>query len=92
VIKEEDRLSKEIIGAAIEVHRHLGPGLLESAYEECLCKELGIRDIVFERQKPLVVVYKGISLDCGHKLDKVVEDKVILELKSVKKIESIHEA
>jgi len=92
VTNEEDRLSKEIIGSAIEVHRHLGPGLLESAYEECLSKELAIRDIVFERQKPLAVVYKGITLDCGYKLDIVVEDKVILELKSVNKIESIHEA
>ena len=92
VTNEEDRLSKEIIGAAIEVHRHLGRGLLESAYEECLSKELAIRDIVFERQKPLAVVYKGITLDCGYKLDIVVEDKVILELKSVNKIESIHEA
>ena len=92
MLKEEDRLSKEIIGAATEVHRHLGPGLLESTYEECLCKELEIRDIVFVRQKPLAVVYKGITLDCGYKLDIVVEDKVILELKSVNKIESIHEA
>ncbi len=92
VVNEEDRLSKEIIGAAIEVHRHLGPGLLESAYEECLCKELAIRDIVFERQKPLAVVYKGMTLDCGYKLDIVVEDKVILGLKSVNKIESIHDA
>ena len=92
VTNEEDRLSKEIIGSAIEVHRHLGPGLLESAYEECLSKELAIRDIVFERQKPLAVVYKGITLDCGYKLDIVVEDKVILELKSVNKIESIQEA
>ena len=92
MINEEDRLSKEIIGAAIEVHRHLGPGLLESAYEECLCKELEIRDIVFERQEPLAVIYKGITLDCGYKLDIVVEGKVILELKAVNKIESIHEA
>ena len=78
MVKEEDRLSKEIIGAAIEVHRHLDPGLLESAYEECLCRELEIRNIVFERQKPLKVVYKGITLDCGYKLDIVVEDKGIL--------------
>ena len=92
MIKEEDSLSKEIIGAAIEVHRHIGPGLLESAYEECLCKELEIRGIVFERQQPLAVVYKGITLDCGYKLDIVVERKVILELKSVNNIESIHEA
>jgi len=92
MIKEEDRMSREIIGAAIEVHRHLGAGLLESACEECLCKELEIRDIVFKRQKPLAVVYKGITLDCGYKLDIVVEGKVILELKSVNKIEPIHEA
>ncbi len=92
MINEEDKLSKEIIGAAIEVHRHLGPGLLESAYEECLCKELEIRDVAFERQKPLPVVYKGLALDCGYRLDIVVEGKVILELKSVNKIESIHEA
>ncbi len=92
MMKEEDRLSKEIIGASIEVHRHLGPGLLESAYEECLCKELEIRKLRFERQKPLAVVYKGITLDCGYKLDIVVEGKVILELKSVNKTESLHEA
>ena len=91
-MKEEDKLSNEIIGAAIEVHRNLGPGLLESAYEECLCKELEIRAIEYERQKPLAVVYKGITLDCGYKLDIVVVGKVILELKSVSKIESIHEA
>ncbi len=91
-MKKEDLLSKEIIGAAIEVHRHFGPGLLESAYEECLCKELKIRNIVFERQKTLALVYKGITLDCGYKLDIVVEGKVILELKSVNKIEPIHEA
>ena len=92
MIKEEDRLSKDIIGAAIEVHRHLGPGMLESAYEKCLCKELEIRNIEFEKQKPLAVVYKGITLDCGYKLDVVVEGKVILELKSVNKFESIHDA
>ena len=92
MIKEEDRLSKEIIGAAIEVHRHLGPGMLESACEKCLCKELEIRNIEFEKQKPLAVVYKGITLDCGYKLDVVVEGKVILELKSVNKFESIHDA
>ena len=91
-MKEEDKLSKEIIGAAIEAHRHLGPGVLESAYEKCLCKELEIKDIAFERQKPLAVVYKGITLDCGYKLDVVVEGKVILELKSVNKFEPIHDA
>ena len=71
-MKEEDKLSKEIIGAAIEVHRYLGPGLLESAYEECLCRELAIREITFERQKPLAVSYKGVKLDCGYRLDVVV--------------------
>lgn len=92
MIKKEDKFSNEIIGAAIEVHRHLGPGLLESAYEECLCRELSIRDLTFERQKPLAVFYKGIKLDCGYKLDVVVGGLVILELKAVDRIEPIHEA
>ncbi len=74
MIKEEDILSKEIIGAAIEVHRNLGPGLLESAYEECLCRELAIRSLAFERQKLLAVSYKGVKLDCGYRLDVVLED------------------
>lgn len=92
MIKEEDKLSKEIIGAAIEVHRNLGPGLLESAYEECLCRELAICDIAFERQKPLAVSYKGVKLDCGYRLDIVVGGLIILELKAVDQIEPIHEA
>ena len=92
MMKEEDKLSKEIIGAAIEVHRHLGPGLLESAYEECLCRELAIREITFERQKPLAVSYKGVKLDCGYRLDVVVGGLIILELKAVDQVESIHEA
>ena len=91
-MKEEDKLSKEIIGAAIEVHRYLGPGLLESAYEECLCRELAIRAITFERQKPLAVSYKGVKLDCGYRLDVVVGGLVILELKAVDQVELIHEA
>ncbi len=65
---KEDKLSKEIIGAAIEVHRNLGPGLLESAYEECLCRELSICGIAFERQKHLAVSYKGVKLDCGYRI------------------------
>ena len=89
---KEDTLSKEIIGAAIEVHRNLGPGLLESAYEECLCRELAICDIAFERQKPLAVSYKGVKLDCGYRLDIVVGGLIILELKAVDQIEPIHEA
>lgn len=92
MIKLEDKFSKEIIGAAIEVHRHLGPGLLESAYEECLCRELAIQGLTFERQKPLRVSYKGVNLDCGYRLDVVVEGLVILELKAVEQIEPIHEA
>ena len=92
MIKQEDKFSKEIIGAAIEVHRNLGPGLLESAYEECLCRELFIRHLTFERQKPLPLSYKGVKLDCGYRLDIVVEGLVILELKAVDRIEPIHEA
>ncbi|MFZ5564913.1 MAG: GxxExxY protein [Thermodesulfobacteriota bacterium] len=90
--KNEDLLSREIIGAAIEVHRLLGPGLLEAAYEECLCHELSTHGISFERQKPLPMKYKQINLDCGFRLDLVVENLVILELKSVQTIEPIHEA
>jgi GxxExxY protein len=87
-----DELSNKIIGAAIEVHKRLGPGLLESAYEECLCYEFGLRAFSFERQKPLPIVYKGKKLDCGYRLDIVVENAVILELKSCEKIEPIHKA
>ena len=65
MIKENDRLSKEIISVAIEVHSNLGPGLLEAAYEECLCREMSIRGLTFERQKPLAVSYKGVKLDLG---------------------------
>ena len=90
--KRSDELSNLIIGAAIEVHRILGPGLLESAYEQCLCHELTLKDISFERQKPLPVTYKGISLDCGYRLDILVEKLVIVELKTVEHIEPIHEA
>jgi GxxExxY protein len=91
-LRIEDQISKEIIGAAIEVHRHLGPGLLESAYEECLCHELALQGVPFERQKPLAIHYKGKDLDCGFRLDVVVSDLVILELKAVEKIDPIHVA
>jgi len=74
--KEEDIFSKEIIGAAIEVHRHLGPGLLESTYEECMSHELNLRGLSFERQKPLALTYKSKNLDCGYRLDIVVEFKI----------------
>jgi len=92
MITDEDRLSHKIIGAAIEVHRILGPGLLESAYEECLCREFSLQNITFARQKSLPVEYKGVRLDCGYRLDIVVEKFVILELKAVSCIEAIHEA
>ena len=85
-------LTGKIIGAAIEVHRQLGPGLLESAYAECICHELGSRESAFERQKPLPVNYKGVRLDCGYRLDVVVEEMIILELKSCDGIEDIHMA
>ncbi len=85
-------LTEQIIGAAIEVHKQMGPGLLESAYEQCLCHELHLRGIEFQRQVPLPVTYKGLKLDCGYQLDLVVEDAVILELKAVEKILPVHEA
>lgn len=87
-----NQLSSKIIGAAIEVHKILGPGLLESAYEECLCHELSIQGVSFERQKSLSIDYKGKRLDCGYRLDMVVENAVVLELKSCEKIEPIHKA
>ncbi len=85
-------LSREVIGAAIEVHRHLGPGLLESAYEECLCHELSLRRIAFERQVPLPVEYKNVKLDCGYRIDIVVEDAIVVELKCVDAVLPVHEA
>jgi len=87
-----EQLTHEILGAATEVHQEIGPGLLESAYEECLCHELNLRRLSFQRHLCLPVCYKGVKLDCGYRLDLVVEDKVILELKSVAEIDSIHEA
>ncbi len=90
--RQENDISGKIIGAAIEVHKKLGPGLLESAYEECLCCEMQLRGIEFKRQVPLSLNYKGIVLDCGYRLDLLVEDKVIVELKSVECLEPIHEA
>jgi GxxExxY protein len=92
VMMNMNQLSSKIIGAAIEVHKTLGPGLLESAYEECLCHELSIQGLLFEKQKPLSINYKGKKLDCGYRLDIVVEKAVIIELKSCEKIEPIHKA
>jgi len=89
---EINQLSSQIIGAAIEVHKVLGPGLLESAYEKCLCHELRLRELTFDSQKPLPIVYKDKKLDCGYQMDLVVEDVIILELKSCEKIAPIHKA
>jgi GxxExxY protein len=89
---ENDPLTEKIIGAAIEVHRVLGLGLLESAYEECLCHELHLNGIAFIRPQLLHVVYKGVRPDCGYRLDVVVEARVIVELKTVDHILPVHEA
>src|SRR2546430_12159143 len=91
-ITESDSLTGVIIGAAIEVHRGLGPGLLEPAYEACLIYELRLRKLKVEHQKPLPVFYKDVMLDCGYRLDLVVENEVIVEIKSVSTILALHEA
>lgn len=92
--KEEGRdpRTSPILGAALEVHRHLGPGLLESAYEECLCHELHLRELSFQRQVDLPIEHKGLKLNCGYKIDLIVQDEVILELKAVEKLLPIHQA
>lgn len=90
--KELNRITEAIIGAAIAVHRELGPGLLESAYEACLAYELSARGISFERQEPLPVLYHGVKVDCGYRIDLLVEHCVVVELKSVETIDRIHEA
>ena len=89
---ERDPLTSEIIGLAIEVHRSLGPGLLESAYEACLCYELEQQGIPFPRQVRLPVVYKEVTLECGYRMDLVVDETVIVELKVVERLMPIHEA
>ena len=89
---ERDSLTESVIGLAIEVHRALGPGLLESAYQECLCYELKAKGIAFGRQVALPVVYKSVKLDCGYRMDLVVDDRLVVELKTVEKILPIHEA
>lgn len=88
----EKELTDKIIGAAIEVHRQLGPGLLESVYQACLAQELRLRGIAFQREQPLPVKYKGIDVDCGFRLDFIVEDKVVVELKAVEQVHEVHVA
>ncbi|HEV3165666.1 MAG TPA: GxxExxY protein [Isosphaeraceae bacterium] len=90
--KKVNELSHQVVGAAIEVHRHLGPGLLESAYEECVCRELHLRHIPYERQVPVQVEYKGILLDCGYRIDILAGGLIVIELKAVESLEPIHEA
>ena len=89
---EFDALSNRVIGCAIEVHKSLGPGLLESAYEQCLAHELSVAAIPFKLQFPLPVEYKGTKLDCGYRVDLLVDNKIIVELKSIDRILPIHEA
>lgn len=89
---EFEVITREIIGSAIEVHRKLGPGLLESAYEECLSYELLSKGFKIERQKPVPIIYKEVRLDCGYRLDLLVEKTVIVELKSIESINPVHEA
>jgi GxxExxY protein len=88
----EEELTGQIIGAAIEVHKQLGPGLLESTYQTCLCRELEMRGISFECQKPLPLEYKGVRLECGYRIDLLVAGLVIVEIKSVEALAPIHEA
>lgn len=89
---QDDDLTRRIIGAAIEVHKALGPGLLESAYEACLATEFAALGIEFQRQVPLRVVYRDQVLDCGYRLDFLVMDRVVVELKSIDKLAPIHKA
>lgn len=87
-----NQITEGIIGAAIEVHKRLGPGLLESAYQECLARELLLRNITFEREVPVPVVYKGVHLECGYRLDFLVNKAVVVEIKAVDGIPPVFEA
>ncbi|CAN5139559.1 GxxExxY protein [soil metagenome] len=89
---ESETLTEAVIGAAIEVHRALGPGLLESTYEACLCRELSLRGLAFERQKPIAVEYKGAKVDCGYRVDLLVAGRVVVELKAVDALAPITDA
>jgi GxxExxY protein len=87
-----NELTESIIGAAMAVHRALGPGLLESAYEMCLCRELSLREIPFERQVPIPVEYKGVKLDCGYRADIIVDGTILLEVRAIDSLLPIHDA
>ena len=90
--KELNDLSREVIGAAISVHRELGPGLLESAYEACLAYELRSMGVIVEQQKPLPLQYRGVTLDCGYRLDLLLEGALIIEVKAIEQILPVHKA
>lgn len=87
-----DDLSYQVIGCAIEVHKHLGPGLLESSYEKCLAYELSCHQIPYKQQFPLPIQYKSVDIDCAYRLDLIIADNIIVELKSVSELRAIHEA
>jgi GxxExxY protein len=87
-----NHITETIIGAAIEVHRELGPGLLETGYEICLCRELSLRGLAFQRQLPIPIAYKGVKLDCGYRADIVVENSVLVDAKAVESLLPVHEA
>lgn len=89
---ELNALTHKVIGACIDVHKALGPGLLESAYETCLCRELSLLNVSFQRQVPVPIEYRGAKLDAGYQLDVVVDGRVIVELKAVESLQRIHEA
>jgi GxxExxY protein len=89
---ELNQLTENVIGAAMEVHRALGPGLLESTYEMCVCRELALREMVFEQQKAFPVEYKGVKLDCGYRADLVVEGLVLVEIKAVENLTPVNDA
>ncbi|MGI9328311.1 MAG: GxxExxY protein [Pseudomonadales bacterium] len=89
---EQDPLTGKVIGCAIEVHRLLGPGLLESTYQQCLARELALHDIEFKLEHSLPIEYKGVLLDCGYRIDILIEDQLILELKAIEAVQGIHHA
>src|SRR5437868_1008272 len=88
----KDLLSDKVIGAAIEIHRFLGPGLLESCYAECLAHELSLARLSFQREVPVPLRYKGVTMDCAYRLDFVIEDQLIVELKCVERLDPVHQA
>ena len=89
---EEDGLTRKVIGCAIEVHRALGPGLLESAYQQCLAHEFSLSGLTFSLESPLPVEYKGVHVHCGYRIDVLVEDRLVMELKAVEEVSAIHRA